>query len=531
VATDHPAASEAGAALLRQGGSAADAAAAAMLALGVVSPSGSGLGGGGFALYYRKADRTLTFLDFREKAPRSAKADTFAAQAGDTPEQTAQRSQRGGLAVAVPGEPLGIETLQRRFGKLSLKQAAAPAVALADGGFAVSSHLARMLGFLGVGAGSDALFGQVFGTPAAPATKAQNPALAQTLRVLGERGAKAFYTGRLGRALVARVKSAGGVLNAQDLAAYRVAERTPLRATAFGRTWVSAPAPSAGGYTLHASLAMLERLSGGTLPKGAQRLHMLVESWKGPYLDRARYFGDPDHVDLPLDELNGDARRRERAARFHPVLANPPEVYSLPLPARELPAAVAVEDHGTSHLCVVDEEGNVAAVTTTVNLAFGAQISVGGLWLNDQMDDFAREVGKENAFGLMGGAANLPGPGKRPVSSMVPTIVFEGDAAVLCVGGSGGSRIPTAVEQVALYVLHDGLSPEQALLETRVHHQGSPNRVELRGGDAQVLQNLRARGHDAHPVESSANVQLIAIGKDGLRAASDPNKGGAPSGE
>jgi gamma-glutamyltranspeptidase/glutathione hydrolase len=531
VATDHPAASEAGAQLLRQGGNAADAAAAAMLALGVVSPAGSGLGGGGFALYYRKQDRSLTFLDFREMAPRSARPDTFSAQAGDTPDKTAQRSQRGGLAVAVPGEPLGIETLQRRFGKLGLKEATAPAFALADGGFAVSAHVTRMLGFLGLGKDSDALFSQVFGPPAQPQKEARNPALARTLKLLGRRGARVFYTGRFGQALVAKVKGQGGLLDTQDLAAYRVLSREPLRTQAFGRTWVTAPAPSAGGYTLASSLDMLERLSSGKLPKGAQRFHMLVESWKGPYLDRARYFGDPDHTDLRLNELNGDARRRERALRFHPVLASSPALYALPLPEPAPPPTVAVEDHGTSHLCVVDKEGNVAAVTTTVNLAFGAQLSVGGLWLNDQMDDFAREVGKENAFGLVGGAANLPGPGKRPVSSMVPTIVFEGDAPVLCVGGSGGSRIPTAVEQVALYVLHDGLSPEQALMEARVHHQGSPDRVELRGGDESLLQNLRARGHDARQVENSANVQLIAIGADGLRAASDPNKGGAPSGE
>jgi gamma-glutamyltranspeptidase / glutathione hydrolase len=532
VAADHPAASEAGARVLAQGGSAADAAAAVMLALGVVSPAGSGLGGGGFALYYSRRERSFTFLDFRETAPRAITPEVFSARPGDTPEQAAARSRVLGLAVAVPGEPRGIEMLQRRFGKLSLAQVVAPAEALARGGFEVSPHIARMLGVLGLGQGIDPLFASVFGAPSAPAANAKNPALAATLRAFGKRGADELYRGQTARALVKRVRAAGGVLSAEDLAGYRVVERAPLVGAGLGLTWVSAPPPSAGGYTLLSSLAFLDALGGAqTVPQGAARMHLLAESWKGPYLDRAAYFGDPDHVDVPLAALSDPARRRTRAERFHPVLATPPESYALPL-APGPTAQTAAADHGTSHLCVVDAEGNVAAVTTTVNLPFGAQISAAGLWLNDEMDDFAREVGKDNAFGLVGGAPNLPAPGKRPVSSMSPTIVLEGDEPRLCIGGSGGSRIPTAVEQVALYVLADGLSPEEALLAPRVHHQGSPDRVELRAADPALAKELRARGHTLVETQNSANVQLVLRTPDGvLAAASDPNKGGAPRGE
>jgi gamma-glutamyltranspeptidase/glutathione hydrolase len=183
---------------------------------------------------------------------------------------------------------------------------------------------------------------------------------------------------------------------------------------------------------------------------------------------------------------------------------------------------------------VVDAEGNVAAVTTTVNLVFGSGVNVGGLWLNNEMDDFAREVGKANAFGLVGGAPNLPGPKKRPISSMSPTLVFEGDQPVLCVGGSGGSRIPTAVEQVALYVLEDGMHPTAAAAAPRLHHQADPERVDVRGLPEPLVQALKQRGHNVATANFSAHVQAIRIGAPGpqrLLAGSDPNKGGEPRGE
>lgn len=532
VAADHPQASQAGAELLAAGGNAADAAAATMLALGVVSPTGSGLGGGGFALYYRAKDKSLTFLDFREVAPAGATPEMF--RAAEESKDASKKSRVGGLAVGVPGEPAGIAELVSRFGTKPLTQITAPAEKLAREGFDVSAHTIRVLGMVGPEFLKDPLGGAIFGAAPKAGDKAKNVALADTIKRFGTQGKALFYSGALSGAMARAAKAQGGVLTTADLAAYRVLTREPLRGEALGHQWVTAPLPSAGGYTMLMSLGLLERW----LPtpehwKGAPRFHALIESWKGPFLDRQRYLGDPDHVKVPLTELNDPARLQARASRFHPALALAPEVYAEPLSVTP-PAAVTPDNRGTSHLCVVDAEGNIAAVTTTVNLAFGSRVGVGGFWLNDQMDDFAREVGKNNAFGLIGGAPNLPAPGKRPLSSMSPSIVFKDGAPVLCVGGSGGSRIVTAVGQVALYILKDGMHPLEAVSAPRIHHQGEPEQVDARDLPADISAELSARGHALKPTQWAAHVQAVRIGVPGpkrLAAASDPQKGGLPAGK
>jgi gamma-glutamyltranspeptidase/glutathione hydrolase len=529
VAADHTDASAAGAAMLKAGGNAADAAAATMLALGVVSPTGSGLGGGGFALYYRASDKSLTFLDFRETAPSAATPDMFAARPGESAEAAAARSRQGALAVGVPGEPAGIAELVKRFGKKPLTEIVQPAEQLARGGFAVSDHTAKLVALV-AGKNTDPLLRGVFGEAALKSRRATNPALASTLQQFGREGPRVFYTGAISKQIVATAKQHGGILSAQDLASYKVVERQPLRAKRLGYDWATAPLPSAGGYTIMTSLALLERWLPPAAFASNERLHALIESWKGAYLDRQAYFGDPDFVQVPLDQLNAPERFDTRAAVYHPALALPSVAYTQPLPKLP-PAAKTPDNRGTSHLCVVDSEGNVASVTTTVNLLFGSGISVAGLWLNDEMDDFAREVGQENAFGLVGGAPNLPGKGKRPTSSMAPSIVFEGDKPVLCVGGSGGSRIPTAVEQVALYILKDGLHPVQAVAAPRVHHQADPQQAEVKGMAAGVSEELVKRGHKVVDTQWSAQVQAIRIADGRLEAASDPGKGGEPRGE
>ncbi len=531
VAADNPQASEAGAALLAAGGNAADAAAATMLALGVASPTGSGLGGGGFALYYRASDRSLTFIDFREVAPAATTADMFAAAVES--EDAQDKSRVGGLSVGVPGEPAGIAELVSRFGSRPLSEIVQPAFKLASDGFDISAHTARGLEMVGPEFLRDPLASAVFGKAPKAGARGRNVALADTLKRFGANGKALFYTGALSGPIARTVRQHGGVLSAADLAAYRVAIREPLRGDALGYQWVTAPLPSAGGTTILTSLGLLERwLPTKAHWEGAPRLHALIESWKGPSLDRQLYLGDSDHVAVPVAELNDPARQAARASRFHPGLALSPQVYALPLAQATRPT-VQPDNRGTSHLCVVDAEGNVAAVTTTVNLTFGARIGVAGLWLNDEMDDFAREVGKGNAFSLVGGAANLPAPGKRPLSSMSPTIVFKDGAPVLCVGGSGGSRIITAVEQVALYVLHDGMHPAAAVAAPRLHHQGDPAHVDVRDVPADVSAELVARGHVLKAAQWGAHVQVVRIGKPGpqrLAAASDPHKGGVPAG-
>lgn len=541
VAADHALASRAGAELLAQGGNAADAAAATMLALGVVSPGSSGLGGGGFALYYDASEGTVTFLDFRERAPAAATPDMFEGQE-ETEGRGSLPSQYGGLATGVPGEPAGIDELIRRFGSKSRAEIAAPAIRYAEEGFEVTPYIADLSGFFGEQMRRDPVMRRWFEGDATSLRAGQTlrmPELARTLREFARAGSEPFYRGRIAREIVRANRRNGGILTLADLRAYRVVERKPLEARRMRHRWVTAPPPSAGGYTMLASLAVLERW----IPEerrneaGVELFHAFAESWKGPFRDRAAYFGDPDHVDLPVDALLDDARMARRAARYRPTLAVPFEWYAMPLGRGDV-AAAQPDNPGTSHLCVVDPEGNVASITTTINLPFGARYTAAGMVMNDEMDDFASEVGEQNAFGLPGGAANLPGPGKRPISTMTPTIVFdEAGRPILCVGASGGSRIVTATQQVAWHTVVRGLELNEAVAFPRVHHQGEPNVLEVETDhplDEETRAALRARGHVLEEVGHSAVVQAIRIRHDGgprLVAASDPRKGGRPAGE
>jgi gamma-glutamyltranspeptidase/glutathione hydrolase len=532
VAADHAEASRVGAEVLAAGGNAADAAAATMLALGVVNPASSGLGGGGFALYYCAKDGSLTFLDFRERAPRAATRTMFEAE-GERPEGPASsRSQLGGLAAGVPGEPAGIEALVTRFGKLSLREVIAPALRLAEEGFTVSGALASMGSAFEVQLRKDPVM-TTWGLQ--PGTTLRRPRLARVLRAFAEKGAAVIYGGVIGQEMVTAVQKHGGIMTLQDLYAYRVRTREPLETQAFGYRWVTAPPPSAGGFTMIQSLSILEHAVGPKPADGAPLLHAMAESWKGPFLDRQRYFGDPDQVILPLDEMMAPSRIAKRAELAADGKAHPSSDYDLPV-ERTRSQVTTPDNAGTSHLCVVDAEGNVASVTTTVNLPFGARFTGGGIVMNDEMDDFASGIGKANAFGLVGGSRNLPGPWKRPVSTMSPTIVLQNGKPALCVGASGGSRIVTATQQVAMNVLLHGMNASEAVAAPRIHHQGTPEALRVESVaplDSALQDALRARGHQIEPIHNVANVQVIQIERSPqrlLRAASDPRKGGRPAG-
>lgn len=545
VAADQAVASRAGHEILEAGGNAADAAAATMLALGVANPASSGMGGGGFLLYYRASDQSLTFLDFRERAPAASTPDMYDDAPEPLPGRANSASQLHGLASGVPGEPAGVEAMVKRFGSLPLSRVVEPALRLAEGGVPVSAAVSRMSGYFADHMKADPVMRTWFEGDAASLAVGQTlrqPQLARTLRAFGRGGARAIYTGRIARAVVRANNRVGGEMTLQDLADYEVVERAPASAERFGYRWVTAPPPSAGGFTMLQSLAILEGLPPRWRPMddgpaSAALLHALAESWKGPFLDRERYFGDPDHVELQLGRLMAPERIRARIDAFHPTLAMPPEDYDFPLSPEE-PNIVQSDNAGTSHLCVVDSEGNVAAVTTTVNLPFGARYTAAGMVMNDEMDDFARAVGEANAFGLIGGAPNLPGPGKRPVSTMSPTIILDDDGRpVLCAGAAGGSRIVTAIQQVVMNQLLLGMSVEESLRAPRVHHQGHPNALrveEFAPLPEALLDRLAARGHEREPIRNVANVQTIRIVRtdDGVRlvAGSDPRKGGLPAG-
>ena len=532
VAADHFEASKVGAEVLAAGGNAADAAAATMLALGVVNPASSGLGGGGFALYYCAKDGSLTFLDFRERAPRAADAAMFDIESEPPPGPASAPSQLGGLAAGVPGEPAGIQALVERFGRLPLREVIAPALRLAEEGFTVSEALSKMGKAFDVQLRQDTVMSNWDLGLGALLTR---PALARVLRAFAQTGAKVIYGGIIGQEMIASVQAHGGVMTLDDLRAYRVRTREPLETVAFGYRWVTAPPPSAGGFTMIQSLSILERAVGESPEPGAPLLHAMAESWKGPFLDRQRYFGDPDQVILPVEGMLSPDRIDKRAALAAEGNPHPSADYDFPVEWNR-GAALTPDNAGTSHLCVVDSEGNVASVTTTVNLPFGARFTAGGIVMNDEMDDFSRGGGKANAFGLVGGDRNLPGPWKRPVSTMSPTIVLQGGDPVLCVGASGGSRIVTATQQVAMNVLLHGMTAGEAVAAPRIHHQGVPETLrveELAPLPAELQDALRARGHRIAPIHNVATVQAIQIERGPVRrlqAASDPRKGGRPAG-
>ncbi|WP_242356808.1 gamma-glutamyltransferase [Anaeromyxobacter sp. SG64] len=533
VATAHPLASEVAADVLRRGGNAADAAVAAALALAVVEPQSSGIGGGGFALVYDAREKKVHALDFREVAPGAATPDLFAARGGAP--ATPSRSLDGGLAVAVPGAVKGYAELARRFGTRSFAALAAPAARLAERGFPASpsySDAARArLACLAArpAAARELLVAGADGRPAAPAPgeRIVRRDLARTLRLLG-RDPAAFYRGPLAERIARAARDDGGVLAASDLARYRVRDRAPVEGSYRGYRIVSMGLPSAGGAIVIGLLQALEREApreGGYRP--VRFLHAMAEAEKRLFAKRAA-LGDPDFVPGAagvVEEMVSPAY----AARLSAELGERARPVAADTPPRD-------EGKHTTHLSVVDAEGNAVAITTTVNYLFGACVVVPGtgILLNDEMDDFDAAAGAPNAYGLVGTGANAPAAGKTPLSSMAPTLVFApGGALWLVVGAPGGSTIPTTVAQAISHLVDDGMSLEQALAAPRLHHQWQPDalRVEPNALEAETARALAARGHRLQVAERPwGNAQAVRRRPDGRwEAASDPRYDGAPS--
>jgi gamma-glutamyltranspeptidase/glutathione hydrolase len=534
IATAHPLASAAGAEALADGGNAVDAAVSAALALGVVQNESSGIGGGGFALVWLARERRLVALDFREVAPAAATRDMFLS--GGTPVPT--RSRNGGLAVAVPGAVKGYAELARRFGRLTYSRLSEPAARLAERGFQVGPYHAHAaadrLDCLreDPAAAAEFLAAAPDGVRVAhrPGDTLRRPDLARTLRLLG-RDPEAFYRGPLAQRLVTAVRARGGLLTAADLAAYRTVERTPLSGTFLGHRVVSFPPPSAGGAIV---IGLLQALEGDVAPGGGFRpvaqLHAFVEVEKRLFAQRAGRFADPatlPSADAAAAELTSPAfaarLRAEVGARATPSSALAP------------PAPDAPGGSHTTHLSVVDAEGNAVALTTSVNGWFGSCVVVPGtgILLDDTMDDFDAAPGAPNAFGLVGTGVNAVAPGKRPLSSMAPTLLFDAEGrVVLAVGAPGGATIPSTVAQVIMRVLGDGMPLDQALGAPRLHHQWLPDRVQVEpfGLDAATAEALRALGHELTFLKRPfGNPQAAAIDwTSGLReAASEPRYEGA----
>lgn len=518
VAAEHRLAAEAGAEVLRRGGSAVDAAIAAAAAGCVVHPSSCGIGGGGFALI-RLAGGEAYALDFRERAPGAATPDRFFDQGQPRPE----RLRRGGLAVAVPGEVAGWETLHAAFGTLPLADVLAPAIRLAREGFALDdsphlrSQVEKQRELLAADPGLRAIFLTKDGQPPAPGFRIVQRDLARTLETIAAHGWNAFYRGPVADALVAAVRAHGGVLDAADLTAYRPQWRTPLLGSTHGRTLITFPPPGSGGIVLEALGSLAQEDPRTADPESARWLLPLAGAMAQAFTDRARFYGDPAFTPVPVDMLLARPRLARIAAALRAGRCSPVDTD-------------AAADGGTGNVSVVDGEGDAVVLTTTINYPFGAGFMAPrtGIILNDEMDDFALAAGVPNVYGLVGEAPNAVAPGKRPQSSMSPTIVVDGARPELAAGASGGPLIISGVLQVLLQVVAFGRDLDAAVAAPRIHDQGVPPVLLVEPAVPDAARQALARWcRPVHVMPNLGAVSAAGIGRDGtLRAAGDPRKDG-----
>jgi len=531
VATVHPLATEAGVSAMRDGGNAVDAAVAAALMLGVVDSSNSGIGGGCFILI-RTADGKLVAIDGRETAPARIKPEHY--QRDGKPDEEA--SLTGPLAVGTPGELAALALAVEKHGRKSLAELIAPAAELAAKGFPVSEDYADSLketaDDLARFPASKAALLKPDGSPYAQGEIIKQPDLARTYRAIAEHGPDWFYGGPFARTVGAWMADNGGVLSADDLAGYRAVVRPPVVTTYRGYTIVGFPPPSSGGVHVAQILNILENFDLAKLHDENPALvdHVTAEAMKLAFADRAYWLGDADFAKVPRG-LVDKAYARDLAARIDPAKAQIVKGHGEP------PGATSdfFGQRHTTHIAAADAEGNWVAITATINTTFGSKVIVPGtgVVLNNEMDDFAVHAGLPNVFGLVGGEANAVEPGKRPLSSMSPTIVLQDGRPVLTAGAAGG---PTIISQVVLAIVRHidlSMSVDEAVAAPRLHHQWIPDRVLVEEGfPAERETFLVKRGHKVTRTEDLGVTQAIWIGDDGRRlwGVADPRVEGKAGG-
>jgi gamma-glutamyltranspeptidase/glutathione hydrolase len=532
VVTPDAEATRVGLEVLRAGGNAADAAVAVAFALAVTFPQAGNLGGGGFLLY-RSSEGRHHALDFRERAPARLDPQRFLDDEGLP---IPGLSLRGGLSVGVPGSVAGLAEIHRRWGSRPWAELVRPAIRLAREGFEVSPYLARSLAAHAGKLGSDAEAARIFlpkGRPPAAGERLVQSDLAAALRRISRKGPSGFYEGRLALALVRAVREAGGVMSAEDLADYRVVSREPLSGTYRGYRIVSFPPPSSGGVALLQMLGMLEPYDLGSAGPGSSlAIHLMAEVERRTFADRSRWLGDPEYFDVPVEGLLARDYLERRSADIREDRATPSARILAGEPARP-------ESPDTLHFSIADGAGRVAALTTTLNASFGNGIVARetGILLNNEIDDFALAPGTPNTYGLLGGEANAVAGGKRPLSSMTPTIVeFPGGGPrpALVLGSPGGAKIITAVLQVLVNVVDHGMPLQEAVDTPRFHHQWQPDRIlyERRAIAADARHNLVVRGHEIEETDGPlGNVNAIGLDSRGAwLGAADPRRRGAAAG-
>lgn len=546
VVAQEPLAADVGARVLRAGGNAVDAAVAVGFALAVTHPTAGNLGGGGFMLV-RLANGQTNFIDFREKAPGAASKDMYL----DAASKPTRDSLVGWRASGVPGTVRGLELAHKKYGRQSWLQVVQPAVDLAAKGFAVSHALSQSLKAAGraqpnTQGGSVLTSGGILsrfpesrriftrdGRFYEPGETLRQPELGATLDRIKQGGAREFYEGEIAKRLSAAMAANGGLITLDDLKQYQAVERKPLTGRYRDYDIITAPPPSTGGVGL---LQMLGVLSGTGYEKSghgaAAGIHYAAEAMRRFYADRGEFLGDPDFVKVPVRGLISSAYASKLRATIDPERASVSTVlkHGNPLP---------YESTETTHFSILDAEGNAVALTYTLNGGFGNGVTVPGLGflMNNEMDDFTVKPGSPNMFGLIEGVANAITPGKRPNSSMTPTIVLRNNQPVLVIGAPGGSRIITGVLQVMLNVIDFGMNVQDAVDAPRFHHQWQPDRLYTeRGISPDTIAALRARGHTVEPnTFGVARVEAIHVetspdGKRWIAGGSDGRGDGKASG-
>lgn len=510
--------------ILDRGGNAVDAAVATGFALAVTYPRAGNLGGGGFMVIHLARDNKDIAIDYRESAPAAA-TETMFLDAQGNPDPA--KSRDSGLAVGVPGTVAGLALAHKEYGsgKLSLAELIAPALQLAQEGFPVEDDTADSLPVSRARLARWPSTRSIFfngDEPLREGDRLIQSDLADTLQAISKGGPRTFYEGHTADRIADAVRKAGGVMTKADLASYRAIERPVVRGTYRGYDVVSMPPPSSGGVHLIEMLNILEGYDLAKLGRGAEALHLMIEAMKRAYADRATYMGDPDAVKMPIAGLIS----KPYAASLRAGIAD-----------RATPAAdirpgkpADYEGRNTTHFSVIDRDGNAVSNTYTLNFSYGLGLVADGtgVLLNNELDDFTAKPGASNAFGLVGFTANLPGPNKRPLSSMTPTILLKDGKPFLVTGSPGGSRIITTVLQIVTNVIDFGMPIDQAVSAPRLHQQWQPEDVFVEPGfPPAVLDALRQRGHIITPTRPASSANSIAVMPQGVVGAADPRTRGA----
>lgn len=518
VVSIHHLATDAGVQTMREGGNAIDAAVATGFALAVVAPAVGNLGGGGFMLIHFSAGTNAgknTFIGFRERAPQAATANMYLDAHGNV---IPNASITGFKAIGVPGSVAGLVYAEQKYGKLTLAQVMAPAIRLASDGYVLSTEEAESLHAQNLSQFpvSHHIF-QRDGNYYQPGEFFRQPELAATLRAIAANPGD-FYHGAIAKKLVADIQAGGGFITLDDLARYSVKERAPVTGTYRDYTIVSAPPPSSGGITLIEALNILEGYNLSRWPdRSPEEMHLILEAFRRAFMDRNDYLGDPDYVTIPVAQL---LSKQYAAAWRNSILhdqATPSSELRRPagfLPPPPTLAQVRHESTQTTHYSIIDPQGNAVAVTYTLNNGFGSGVTAAGLGflLNDEMDDFASKQGVPNMFGLIQGPANSIAPGKRPLSSMTPTIVLENGKVRFVLGSPGGSRIITTVANIFLSAADEGLNIQQAVDAPRFHMQYLPDVVYLEPGfPDSTINRLRAMGYTVEVQGHWSDGECIAV--------------------